>query len=261
MREVIRLMPRREYLYLGDNLNAPYGSKSQAKIFRLTLAGVEWLFDNGAEIVILACNTASANALRKIQKEVLPSKYPQKRVLGIIVPTAEEVSSFSVTGHIGVLATRATVISRTFEKEVAKHSARRKNQMQVATQSGGKLVKIIERDGTERVLQAEIENVCQRLLSKDSLIDAVVLGCTHYALIKDRIRRVLPKEIRVIDQGNLVALKLVDYLDRHTRIRNRLSEKSSLYFYTTSDRERVKRKIAQFYGMNIPITTVVYRTT
>jgi glutamate racemase len=255
LRAVVSLMPDREYLYLGDNLRAPYGNKSQKEIFIHTRAGVEWLFGSGAEIVILACNTASANALRKIQQEVLPHKYPSKRVLGIIIPTAEEAVGFSKSGHIGVLATVATVLSGVFEKEVEKYSP----EIKVSSQSGGKLVELIERNKNKKILQKEVKKVTDKLISKDVLIDAIVLGCTHYALIKNEIKKIVPKNISVIDQGEIVAIKLADYLKRHVEIRKRLSRISSVCFYTTADGDEVKKMMAQFYGKKIPVATVAYK--
>jgi glutamate racemase len=254
LKKIVALMPNRGYLYLGDNLRAPYGDRSQKEIFRYTLAGVEWLFTNGAEIVILACNTASAGALRKIQQDILPFKYPSKRVLGIIIPTAENATSFTKSGHIGVLATKATVASKVFKKEAGKHNL----EMQIVCQSGGKLVEMIEFDENKNRLSAEIKNVVNKLLSKDELIDAVILGCTHYALIKNQIRQVVPKGINVISQGDIIAVKLLDYINRHDAIQEKLEKQFSVSFYTTSDNGDVKKKMAQFYGANIPISVAIY---
>ncbi|MDP1834242.1 MAG: glutamate racemase [Candidatus Moranbacteria bacterium] len=254
LREVTELMPEYEYLYLGDNLRAPYGDKSQEQIFRHTLSGVRWLFDNGAEITILACNTASANALRKIQREILPLEYPDKRVLGIIIPTVESMESFSSSGHVGILATEATVASEVFETEMEKHNP----GMRTVCQSGGMLVDLIERDRDLKMLIAEIENVIGKLLDRDGLIDAVILGCTHYALIAGQIERILPKNIKVIEQGGIVAAKLADYIDRHYEIRRILKNKFSVSFHTTSGSENVKKLMARFYGADIQVSTVEY---
>lgn len=254
MKKIVALMPNQEYLYLGDNLRAPYGNRSQDEIFSYTLAGVEWLFANGAEIVILACNTASAGSLRKIQQDVLPFKYPSKRVLGIIIPTAEDTTSFTKSGHIGVLATKATVISNVFEKEIGKYNS----EVQIVCQSGGKLVEMIESDGNENALLVEIKNVVDGLFSKDGLIDAVILGCTHYALIEKQIRQALPKDVNVISQSDIIAVKLLDYINRHDAIKEKLSNQRSVSFYTTSNNDGVKKKMAYFYGDNISISEVVY---
>ena len=254
LKEMVKLIPNREYLYLGDNLRAPYGDRSEEDIFRYTLAGVAWLFDNGAQLVILACNTASANALRKIQQEFLPLKHKDRRVLGIIIPTMEEVSGFSASGHIGLLATRATVISRVFEKEMKKNNL----ELQIACQSGGRLVELIEGNENGNILSAEIENVVGQLTSKDGLIDAIILGCTHYVLIKDQIRKILPRNISIIEQGDIVARKLADYIDRHEEFRKKLSNQPAVSFHTTSNSDEVKKMMAKFYGMNISVSTVAY---
>lgn len=219
----------------------------------MTLAGVEWLFDKGAEIVILACNTASANALRKIQQEILPTKYPNKKVLGIIIPTVEEIEKYSKSGHIGILATKATVESRIYEIEMEKQNP----QIKIISQAGGDLAKLIEHND-EAGLAGEIKRVAGALLAKDDMIDAIVLGCTHYALVENEISQILPKHIRFIGQGKLIAAKLSDYLGRHLEISSRLCNASSVDFYTTSNNEQVKDLMKYFYGKNIIVSTVVF---
>jgi len=216
------------------------------------LAGVKWLFSNGAEIVILACNTASANALRKIQQEVLPFKYADKKVLGIIIPTAEELGKFSLSKHIGVLATVATVASGSFEREVKKYNP----EIKLSVQSGGKLAELIEQNKDKKKLKAEIEMVIDRLMAKNKLIDTIVFGCTHYALIEKQIKKTLPKDISVTSQGRIVAMKLANYLDRHPKLARKLSQRSSVCFYTTSSEQATKEKMAQFFGTAISVATV-----
>ncbi len=251
LKEVVKLMPCYEYIYLGDNQNTPYGNKSQDKIFNLTLAGVEWLFRNGAEIVVLACNTASANALRKIQREVLPVRYPDKRVLGIIIPTVEEIEKYSKTGHIGILATKATIESRIYEAEMKKQNP----HIKIFSQSGGNLANLIELNNKVEML-TEINSVVEELISKNNLIDTVVLGCTHYALIEEEIAQILPKHIHVVSQGELVAKKLKDYLTKHVEINIKLSNLFSLNFNTTSDSKHVQQLMTYFYGEKISISMV-----
>ncbi len=257
LKEIIKLMPNREYLYLGDNLRAPYGEKTQAEIFKYTLAGVEWLFGRGAEIIILACNTASANALQKIQQEILPFKYKNKRVLGIIIPTIENIDNFSKFGHIGVLATKATVASGVFEKEAKKYCPK----IQIISQSGERLAEMIELNKNEKDLKAEIKKVVEQLIAQDEFMDTVILGCTHYALIENQIKKALPKNISIIGQGEIVAVKLFDYLNRHSEICQKLSTKCSTYFYTTSSDGKAKELMTQFYGAKISIETVVCEAT
>lgn len=255
LKKAVKLIPDRDFLYLGDNLRAPYGEKSQKKIFKYTLAGVEWLFDNGAEIVVLACNTASANALRRIQQELLPFKHPDKKVLGIIIPTVEELEKFSRSGHIGILATSATIASGAFEKETAK----RNPKIRIISQSGGELANLIEQNNDEAKLLAKIKEITKKLLNKDKLIDSIVLGCTHYALIAEEIKQILPENIKIISEDDIVATKLLNYLNRHEKILKKLNNQSSLNFYTTSASERTKKLMAEFYGENISVSVATYK--
>lgn len=249
LKEAIKLMPHYEYIYLGDNLNTPYGDKSQSEIFKLTLAGVKWLFKNGAEIVILACNTASANALKKIQQEILPIKYPNKRVLGIIIPTVEEIEKYSKTKHIGILATKATVKSKIYKIEAEKQNAK----IAIVSQTGGNLVNLVEQNNKTKLL-IEISRITKELLAKDDLIDTIILGCTHYALIINEITQILPKHISIIAQGELIATKLLDYLKRHPEISDKLSNSYSLNFNTTSSNKQVKQLMSYFYGEDISVS-------
>ncbi|HCU70971.1 MAG TPA: glutamate racemase [Candidatus Moranbacteria bacterium] len=255
LKEVVKLMPHYEYIYLGDNLNAPYGDRSPKEIFKLTLAGVEWLFENGAMIAVLACNTASANALRKIQQEILPSQYPDRKVLGIIIPTIEEIEKFSESGYIGILATKATVNSAIYEIEMRKQNPK----IQIISQDGGVLAGLIEKDCDEVALLAEIKEVTDKLLFGSKSIDTVILGCTHYALITKEIGKMLPTNIRVVEQGKIVAAKLFEYLNKHDEIRSKLSNSFSLNFYTTGDSMQVEKLATRFYGENISISTVIIK--
>jgi len=200
---------------------------------------------------VLACNTASANALRKIQQEVLPNKHPNKRVLGIIIPTVEEIEKYGKTGHVGILATKATVESRIYEIEMEKQNP----EIKIISHAGGNLTNLIEQNNKTELL-AEIKHVTEELLTKDDLIDTVILGCTHYALIANDITQILPKYIRVIGQSQLVAAKLLDYLNRHSEISNKLSDSFSLNFNTTSNSEHVRQMMVYFYGENISISIV-----
>lgn len=251
LKEVAKLMPNYGYIYLGDNQNTPYGNRSQTEIFDLTLSGVEWLLENNAEIVILACNTASANALRKIQREVLPIKYPDKRVLGIVIPTIEEIEKYTKSRHIGILATKATIESSVYEIEMKKQNS----EIKITSQTGGNLVSLIELNNETEVLM-EIKRVTDGLLGKDNLIDTVILGCTHYALVLNEIVQVLPKHIRVIGQGEIVATKLASYLIKHPEIKNKLNNVPLLNFYTTSNDDRVKELMRYFYGGDILVSVV-----
>lgn len=252
LRALTELMPDREYLYLGDNLNTPYGNRAPEEIFQLTLKGVRWLFEQGSEIVILACNTASANALRRIQREFLPLEYPDRRVLGIIIPTVEELEKWSKTDHVGILATRATVASKTFEVEMRK----RNPKVTVVCRSGGDLAQLIEKNVDNENLLAEVGRTVGRLMAEDEKIDTFLLGCTHYALIEKEIADFLGKKIKVMTQGRLVALKLQDYLKRHPEMEKRLNCKAKISFFTTSPDDQVKKLMIRFYGRKISIKAV-----
>jgi glutamate racemase len=248
-KEAIKSLPGYPCLYLGDNLHAPYGDKSPEEIFIRTLAGVEWLFAQGAVIIILACNTASAIALRKIQQEILPAKHPDKKVLGIIIPTSEEADKFSRSKHVGVLATEATVRSGVFEMEMRKSDA----GLSITGQAGGRLVELIESGADEDELAREIQRVMDELLRKDPLIDVLVLGCTHYALISEQIGKCLPPGIRIIDEAPLVAEKLRTYLGRHQEIAERLGSDEGFEIFTTSRDEATVKLIQKFYGGEVEV--------
>lgn len=249
MREVVKLLPQYSYIYLGDNLRTPYGTRSQEEIFEFTRQGVEYLFGQGAELVIVACNTSSSSALRRIQREVLPKKYPGKRVLGIIVPTAEDFGQFTEKGAVGVLATPATVEACAYNREVAKFWP----GLKFFQQACPKLVPLIEAgdlgDGLDRVIGEYLD----ALLGQTSEIDAIVLGCTHYAIIEDRIRRLAPSSVRIISQGMITAQKTVDYLKRHSDIEVKIDRRSRRTFLSTDNSEKVRRLAQIFYGEPIEV--------
>ncbi len=250
LKEFLKVLPEYDYLYLGDNERAPYGDRNQDEIFAFTKEGVEWLFSEGAGLVILACNTASSNALRRIQQEVLPKKYPEKKVLGIVIPTVEEMEKCSMTKHIGVLATQATVFSRVFEKEAAKRSA----PVQVVTESGRDLARLIETNAPSDVLEKEIVDVVTRLVEKDEKIDTLVLGCTHYALIQEEIQRFVDPRIHVVGQGEIVAKSLQSYLERHTEIEKKLRKGGKVRICTTSGEDETKKMMRYFFGEDLDIS-------
>ena len=248
LKEVEKLLPQYSYLYLGDNLRAPYGTRKQKEIFKFTLEGIEFLFAQGAELVIIACNTSSSLALRKIQREVLPRKYPGKKVLGIIIPTAEDAGKFTRTKNIGVLATPATVKYGAYAKEIKKHCP----DLKCFQEACPELVPLIEGGKhAHRKLDKTIEKYLEALLKKSKKIDAVILGCTHYALIEDNIRKILPKDIKVISQGKTIAQKLKKYLTRHSEIKKKLDRKSGRLFFTTGEKRNVERLAKVFYGRTI----------
>jgi len=254
LKEILKILPQYSYVYLGDNKRAPYGSRSDADIYRYTLEGVEALFARGATLIILACNTSSAVALRKIQQEVLPIKYPHKRVLGIIIPTAEESDRFSQTKHIGIWATQATVQSGVYEIEMLKIDPK----LRITQLACPLLVPLIEAGSkkSEEITKA-INGYIKALLDNDTLIDTLILGCTHYAIIEDEIKQLLPANIRLITQGTIVAEKLKRYLMKHQEMKVVLNREAKRTFLTTSTDEEVKRIADYFYGEPVGLEMIV----
>ena len=219
LRNLQKALPQYDYLYLGDNARAPYGSRSFETIFRYTLQAVRELFSRGCPLVILACNTASAKALRSIQQDVLPYEFPDKRVLGIVRPTAEEIGKFSHSGHIGIFGTAGTVSSGSYLIEI-KHFYPELQVTQHACPMWVPLVEYGEREseGAKFFVKKDID----ALLAEDPEIDTLLLACTHYPLLEGAIRAALPEKVRLVFQGDIVAEKTVDYLRRHPEMENRL---------------------------------------
>jgi glutamate racemase len=252
VREIQKALPLYSTIYIGDNARTPYGSRSRDVIYQYTLEGVTALFRRGADLIVLACNTSSSVALRRIQQEYLPSYDTNKRVLGIVIPTAELVSQSSHTKVIGILATEATVGSLAYPQEIQKIDHR----VAVHQQACPLLVPMIESGELDNI-ETVVKQYVDRLLQQSSQIDTILLGCTHYALIEDVIRTCVPPGIRVVSQGSIVADKLADYLRRHPEMERRLDKASRHTFLTTEYSERVHRLGTQFFGRPISIDRVV----
>ena len=251
VREVRKRLPKHSLVYLGDNARSPYGGLSAETIYRYTMEGIVELFHRGADLVVLACNTSSSVALRRIQQQHLAVHHPNKRVLGIVIPTAEEVSRLSVTKVIGVLATEVTVASYAYPQELHKIDP----SVNVIQQSCPRLVPMIEAGELENIGE-EVRTCMDQLLDQDTRIDTVLLGCTHYALIEDSIRKVVPAEIRVVSQGAIVAEKLADYLERHPEFGNSMDSSGAATFLTTDYSDRMKTLATRFYGAPIVLETI-----
>jgi glutamate racemase len=251
VREIRRQLPEYSFIYLGDNARTPYGGLPRDTIYQYTLEGVVDLFERGASLVVLACNTSSSVALRRIQQEYLPVHFPERRVLGIVIPTAEEVSRRSVTKVIGVLATEVTVASDAYTQEIFKID----ESVKVLQQACPLLVPLIESGELHKAEEAARPYIGQ-LLEKDSRIDTILLGCTHYALIADSIRSIVPAEIRVVSQGAIVAEKLADYLVRHPEFGTTLDRSGEAAFLTTAYSGRIQNLATQFFGSPIEMRTI-----
>jgi glutamate racemase len=230
LRSIVEKLPAYDYIYLGDNARTPYGTRSFETVYHYTLECVRWLFAQGCPLIVLACNTASAKALRTIQQKDLPHIAPQNRVLGVIRPTAEKIGTLTKTKAVGILATKGTVLSDSYVIETGKFFP----DTEVYQHACPMWVPLVENNeyrgaGADYFVQKDINE----LLSLSDKIDTILLACTHYPLLADKIRKYLPPGIQLISQGDIVADSLADYLQRHPEMERRCSKNASLSFYTT----------------------------
>ena len=251
--ELKNKLPNHDFLYLGDNARTPYGTRSFEVVYEFTLQAVEYLFSQGCELVILACNTASAKALRSIQQNVLPLKYPGKRVLGVIRPSSEIIGNYSKTNNIGIFATEGTVKSESYLIEIEKFFP----EIIVTQHACPIWVPLIENSIHETAGgKWFVENDLKLLLAKNSKIDTILLACTHYPLLTKIIQEILPENINLISQGQIVAESLVDYLQRHQEINDKCSKNSKIEFLTTENHLDFDKKASQFFSEIVCSKTV-----
>lgn len=241
-------LPEYDYLYLGDNARAPYGTRSFETVYDYTLECVKHLFSKDCNLIILACNTASAKALRNIQQLDLPKIAPQRRVLGVIRPTTEIIGSLTKTKKIGIFATNGTVSSDSYPVEIAKFYP----DVAVYQEACPMFVPLIENaehdsEGADYFVKKHIDN----LLAKSPDIDLILLGCTHYPLLLPKIKAFLPPHIKVLTQGDIVAHSLKDYLKRHPEIDNLCSKNGQRHFLTTDSPTLFDQKSSIFFGKKI----------
>ncbi|MDR0333836.1 MAG: glutamate racemase [Dysgonamonadaceae bacterium] len=246
--EIKALMPEYDYIYLGDNARTPYGNRSFEVVYEFTLEAVKWFFAQGCHLVILACNTASAKALRTIQQVDLPKIAPEKRVLGVIRPTTECVETLSQTQHIGILGTEGTIQSKSYEIEIGKLHP----QLTVTGEACPMWVPLVEnkeynKPGADYFVQQHLN----RLLEKDSKIDTIILGCTHYPLLINKIKEFLPESINVISQGKYVAESLKNYLHRHPEMDKKCTKNGTVKYFTTESPEKFKQLASLFLNEEI----------
>lgn len=236
-------LPQYNYVYLADNARVPYGNHSQETIYQYTLEAVDFLFKQGANLIILACNTASSQALRRLQQDYLVKNYPNRRILGVIVPLAEEAAKHN---RIGVIGTRATINSKAYNLEINKINS----QAEIITNSAPLIVPLIE-DGP--VSKDIIHKVLKKYLRplKEKRVQELILGCTHYSFLLKDIRKIMGKECQVLDPGQVISLKLKDYLARHPEFSTTSIKKGSLQFYTTDNSEKFLSLGSKFLGQKI----------
>jgi len=248
LKSIVEKLPNYHYVYLGDNARAPYGNKSFDLIYEYTLEAVHFLFEQGCELVVLACNTASAKALRTIQQKDLPGIDAHKRVLGVIRPSTEEIGRLTKTKVIGVLGTEGTVSSESYLIELKKTSP----DVTVVQHACPLWVPLIESnqqqtDTGKRIIQSDLAS----LLAKNEQIDTIILACTHYPIILNDIRSYLGDKIQVFPQGPLVADKLLDYLNRHPEMETKLSTHPSIDFFTTENKAYFDTHASDIFGKNV----------
>lgn len=270
LKHIVKKLPRYDYLYLGDTARTPYGSRSQEVIFNFTLQAVNFLFKQGCPLVILACNTASAEALRKIQQNYLKNNYPKRRVLGVVIPAAEAAKETTKNNRVGVIATEGTVNSNSFEREIKKLNPK----IKVFQQGCPLLVPIIEAgEQNSEIADLALRKYLKPLLAKK--IDTLILGCTHYGILEKQIKKIVGQKIhpvksslrgaafggfnrvKVISEGKIVAEKLADYLQGHLEIEKNLLKTGKQEFLTTDLTSGFQKLAGKFFGRPIRPKKVV----
>lgn len=247
-RSIAKLLPGYDYIYLGDNGRAPYGNRSFETVHQYTLECVEWFFKMGSPLVVLACNTASAKALRTIQQQDLPKIAPDNRVLGVIRPTAEVIGNYTKTRSIGVLGTKGTINSQSYLIEIGKFFP----DVKVHQLACPMLVSLIENNEYESdAADFFVKKYIDQLLNEAPDIDTILLACTHYPLLQHTMEKYLPANITVVAQGDIVAHSLADYLHRHPETESRLTKGGHMHFYTTDAPEDFDNHATIFFGSKV----------
>lgn len=251
MKEIVKKMPDYDFVYLGDTARVPYGTRSTEIIYGFVCQAVNFFFKKKCALIIFACNTASSDALRRIQKEYISSNYASTKVLGVLIPAAEEAVQKTKNKKIGIIATSGTVASGAFKREIKKINP----EIKIFQQACPLLVPLIEA-GEQNSKPAEmiLKNYLRPLIDKK--IDTLVLGCTHYGIIENKIKKIVGKKVRVVAEPMVVAKKLKNYLKRHPEIEKKLSKKGSLRFYSTDITDNFKILGKKFFGRKIEVQKV-----
>ncbi len=250
-RAVQRSLPEYDYAYLGDTLNVPYGGRSMEAIYNLSEGAIRFLIEQQeCDLVIIACNTASVTALRKLQNEFLVKNYPEKRILGVIVPTLESATELGAT-QIGLIATEYTVRSKIYDEEIAKITPR----ATIFGQPTPLLVPLIENHG-EKYMEEILNDYLEPLIAQG--LDSLILGCTHYIAIKDLVREITRHRVRVLSQDEIIPPKLRDYLTRHTEMEERLSKKGSFEIFATDINQSFLKNVEKLMGQGIEAKIAQY---
>ena len=251
LKEIVATLPQYDYIYLGDNARAPYGPRSFDTVYEYTLQCVRWFFNQGCPLVILACNTASAKALRTIQQNDLPNIAPSKRVLGVIRPTTERIGEYTTSGSVGIFATGGTVLSNSYSIEIKKFFP----DLDVYQEACPMWVPLVENNefdgpGADYFVKRHIDS----LLANSAEIDTILLACTHYPLLMEKIRQFTPPEITILPQGEIVAASLKQYLENHPEIAEQCSTQGKNSFFTTDSTEDFDNHATAFFGKPVKST-------
>lgn len=248
MRGIVKELPEYGYIYLGDTARVPYGTRSSEVVYEFTKQAVDFLFKKNCDLVILACNTVSGGALQRIQQEYIPKFYPNKKVLGVIIPTAEFAASKTKNKKVGVIATKMTVSLGAFVRELSEIDSEIK-----VFQNASPLLSLLVEAGehNSKAMDIFIKKYLKPLINKK--IDTLILGCTHYGILENKIKKIVGKNVAIISEANIVARKLKDYLKRHSEIETKLNKGGTRIFYSTDLTENFKILGSKFFGQKIEV--------
>jgi glutamate racemase len=246
MRGIVKKLPGYDYIYLGDTARVPYGTRSSEIVYEFTKQAVDFLFGKNCELIIFACNTASSEALRRIQQEYLPKKYPGKKVLGVLIPAAEVAVIKTRNKKIGVIATPGTVNSKAFVREISKLD----KKIKIYQQACPLLVPIVEAgEQNSKAAHLILKKYLKPLVGKQ--IDTLILGCTHYGILEKKIKKIVGKDVEIINESKIVGKKLEEYLGRHPEIEKKLSRKRKRTFYSTDLTDNFQILGSKFFSRKI----------
>jgi glutamate racemase len=246
LRGIVKKLSQYNYLYLGDTARAPYGPRSKEVIYAFTRQAVDFLLTHNCELIIIACNTSSSEALRKIQQDYVPKKYPGKKVLGVLIPAVEEAVTKTKNNKVGVIATEGTVRSKTFVKELTKLNPKIKTFQQACPL----LVPLVEA-GEQNTKSAQLILATYLKPLKEKGIDTLILGCTHYGILESKIKKLMGPKVQIISEASVVAKKLKAYLKHHPEIDQKLAKGGKTLFYSTDLTKKFTELGSQFFGKKI----------
>lgn len=248
MRGIARVLPEYDFIYLGDTARIPYGTRSKEVVHDFAKQAVDFLFKKGCELIVIACNTVSSDALRRIQQEYLTKHHPGKRVLGVIIPAVEIATEVTASKRVGVIGTEGTVASGSFDREFKKIDS----SVKLFQSACPLLVPIVESgEQNSKATEIMLRKYLKPLVAKK--IDTLILGCTHYGILENKIRKIAGKKINIVSQEKIIAGKLKDYLKRHPEIERKIGKKGKRFFYSTDLTEKFEKLGSKFFGRRIEV--------